>query len=495
MDGGSDNTDILSGDQPQDVYRPAYHFTPPSGWMNDPNGLVFIEGEYHLFYQHLFPSHWGHAVGPDLVHWTHLPIALEPDERGLIASGSAVVDWEDRSGFFDGRPGLVAIFTHWRDDAQEQSIAYSTDNGRTWIKYSGNPVVPNPGIRDFRDPKVIWHAPTGKWIMVVAVYDRVHFYTSPDLKQWEFASEFGADQGSHAGVWECPDLFELEVGQSSGVVKWTLHVSINSRTTRAMQYFIGTFDGKRFVNEQDGSTTLWTDYGEDYYAAVSWFNLAHGDTRRIWIGWMNNWRYGRLIPTAPWQGAMSIPREVGLRRIGGDIRLVQQPVAELAILRRQEHRWTGEVLSPGRNLLEDIHGKSLEIIAEFELSTAQVLGFKLRKSRDQFTTIAYDVRDSSLFVDRTSSNGIEFGPDFPGKHEAPLEPSDARIKLHVFLDECSVEVFGNDGEAVLTDLIFPDPASDGLEVFATGGEAVVTSLVVYTLAPAHAEPELQNQHA
>ncbi|MDQ4100276.1 MAG: GH32 C-terminal domain-containing protein, partial [Chloroflexota bacterium] len=301
------------------------------------------------------------------------------------------------------------------------------------------------------------------------------------------------DQGSHAGVWECPDLFELQVDQSSGDVKWTLHISINSRTTRAMQYFIGTFDGKRFVNERDGSTVLWTDYGEDYYAAVSWFNLAPGDTRRVWIGWMNNWRYGRLIPTAPWQGAMSIPRVVGLRRVGGEVRLVQQPVAELAVLRREEYRWTGEAVSPGRNLLENVRGKSLEIIAEIELSTAQVVGFKLRKSGDQFTTVAYDVRGSILFVDRSHSNAIEFGPDFPGKHEAPLEPSNGRIKLHVFLDECSVEVFGNDGEAVLTDLIFPDPASDGLEVFATDGEAVVTSLVVYTLAPAHAEPE-SHQH-
>jgi fructan beta-fructosidase len=494
MDAGSDNTHILSEDHPRDVYRPTYHFTPPAGWMNDPNGLVFYEGEYHLFYQHLFPSHWGHAVGHDLVHWTHLPIALTPDERGLIASGSAVVDWEDRSGFFDGRPGLVAIFTHWRDDAQEQSIAYSSDNGRTWIKYSGNPVVPNPGIRDFRDPKVLWHAPTGRWIMVVAVYDRVHFYVSPDLKQWEFASEFGANEGSHAGVWECPDLFELEVDQSSDAVKWTLHVSINSRTTRAMQYFVGWFDGRRFVPEQDSSTILWTDYGEDYYAAVSWFNLAPGDQRRIWIGWMNNWRYGRLIPTAPWQGAMSIPRQVGLKRIGGEIRLVQQPVAELAILRQEEYRWTGEILAPGHNLLEDIRGTSLEIIAEFELSTAQVVGFKLRKSAGNFTTVAYDVGGASLFVDRTSSNAIEFGPDFPDKHEAPLAPSHARIKLHIFLDECSVEVFGNDGEAVLTDLIFPDPAGDGLEVFATDGEAVVTSLVVYPLAPAYAQPYAHHQH-
>ncbi len=493
MDSATNSLQLRSEQSSQDVYRPIYHFTPPSGWMNDPNGLVFFEGEYHLFYQHLYPSHWGHAVSTDLVHWTHLPIAFAPDERGLIASGSAVVDWEDRSGFFGGRPGLVAIFTHWRDDAQEQSIAYSSDKGRTWVKYSDNPVVPNPGIRDFRDPKVFWHAPTAKWIMVVAVYDRVHFYTSPDLKHWEFASEFGADEGCHEGVWECPDLFELEVDGSRHAVKWTLHVSINSRTSRAMQYFVGTFDGIRFVNENDRSTILWTDHGEDFYAAVSWFNLAPGDTRRIWIGWMNNWRYARKIPTQPWQGAMSIPRQLSLKRIGEDVRLVQQPVVELTALRRQELRWTGETIAPGQNLLQDVHGRSLEIIAEFELASATVIGLNLRKGAREVTTVAYDVASSSLYVDRSIPGMLDFDPHFCGKHEVRLGSSGTPVKLHIFLDECSVEVFGNDGEAVITDLIFPDAASDGLEVFATGGEAIVKSLLVYRLGDDDTAPGMDGE--
>src|SRR5918995_2907316 len=211
MDGTTDIAQITDGDQFEQPDRPAYHYTPPSGWMNDPNGLVYFAGEYHLFYQHMIPSHWGHAVSEDLLHWTDLPIALAPDESGFIASGSAVVDWNDTSGFFDGQPGLVAIFTHWRDETQEQSIAYSVDRGRTWTKFAGNPVVPNPGIRDFRDPKVMWHAPTQRWVMVVAVRDRVHFYVSPNLREWVFASEFGAEDGSHDGVWECPDLVELPV--------------------------------------------------------------------------------------------------------------------------------------------------------------------------------------------------------------------------------------------------------------------------------------------
>ena len=469
--------------EPLDVYRPSYHFTPPSEWMNDPNGLVYFEGEYHLFYQHLYPSNWGHAVSTDLVHWTDLPIALAPDERGLIASGSVVVDWEDRSGFFGGRSGLVAIFTHWsKEHLQDQSIAYSTDKGRTWVLYSGNPVVANPGIRDFRDPKVIWHAPTGTWIMVVAVHDRVHFYGSRDLKQWELTSEFGALEGSHDGVWECPDLFELGVDGDSDTSRWTLHVSVGSHTTQTMQYFVGTFDGRGFVSDDEASTVRWTDYGADFYAAVSWFNLAPGDTRRVWIGWMNNWRYARKTPTGPWQGAMSIPRQVGLRRVGEHIRLVQQPIAELTMLRGTERLWSNERITPGRNLLEGVRGTALEIIAEIELSTAEVVGFRLRKGDGRCAIVGYDARRSAVFIDRSAANVLDIDPGFPAKHEALLEPAITPIKLHIFVDQCSVEVFANDGEAVLSDLIFPDPASDGLELFVTDGEAIIRSLAVYSLA-------------
>jgi fructan beta-fructosidase len=464
-----------------DPYRPTYHFTPASGWMNDPNGLVYFDGEYHLFYQHLFPSHWGHAVSTDLLHWTHLPIALVPDERGLIASGSAVVDWNDTSGFFDGKPGLVAIFTHWRDDAQEQSIAYSADKGRTWTKWSGNPVVPNPGIPDFRDPKVVWHAPTQRWVMVVAVRDRVHFYISPNLKEWTFASEFGADEGSHAGVWECPDLVELPVAGVPNLRKWTLHVSVNYRHGKAMQYFVGTFDGKRFVNENDPTATLWTDYGVDYYAAVTWANLALGDERRIWIGWLNNWTYARKIPTHMGQGMLSIPRQLGLKQTSEGVRLTQTPITELRTLRRQEHVWTDHVLAPGHNLLEGIHGKSVEIIAELEPGTATAVGFNVRKKNAEYTTISYDPQSLSVSVDRSTSGITDFDPAFPGKHTAFLLSSGSNVMLHIFLDQCSIEVFANDGEAVISDLIFPGRESDALEIFARGGEAFLTSLAIYQL--------------
>src|SRR6185437_553798 len=238
-----------------DRYRPRFHFTPPSGWMNDPNGLVYFDGEYHLFYQHLPRKHWGHAVSIDLVHWTHLPIALYPDELGEIYSGSMVVDAEDSSGFFGAQPGLVAIFTHANDapppfGPQVQSIAYSSDRGRTWIKYAHNPVITNYGNPDFRDPKVFWHAATRRWVLVLACQDRVRFYLSPNLKDWLYASEFGAGQGVRDVPWECPDLFELAVEGEPGRRKWVLQVSVYQRHGRIdrpdyrdMQYFIGDFDG------------------------------------------------------------------------------------------------------------------------------------------------------------------------------------------------------------------------------------------------------------
>ncbi|MGO4274452.1 glycoside hydrolase family 32 protein, partial [Paenibacillus sp. TAF58] len=230
-------------------FRPQYHLSPKSGNMSDPNGMVYFDGEYHQFYQN--SAQWGHAVSKDLLHWEHLPVALARDSLGEIWSGSAVVDSKDTSGFFGGKAGLVAIFTHFKAGVQSQSIAYSADKGRTWTKYEGNPVIPNPGLKDFRDPKVIWHAPTHSWVMVVSVDNRVRFYSSPDLKSWKMTSEFGSDQGSHAAVWECPDLFELPV-EGSKTKKWVLAVSIGSNDTTkgsTAQYFVGTFDGLTFKND------------------------------------------------------------------------------------------------------------------------------------------------------------------------------------------------------------------------------------------------------
>jgi len=461
--------------------RPRYHYTPPNGWMNDPNGLVYFEGEYHLFYQARMPSHWGHAVGDDLLHWTDLPIAMAPDERGAIASGSCVVDWDDTSGFFGGKPGLVAIFTHWL--VQEQSIAYTTDRGRTWTKYAGNPVVENPAIPDFRDPKVIWHAPTQRWVMVLAVADRVHFYVSPNLRVWAFASEFGAQDGAHSGVWECPDLVEISVDGISGLRKWTLHISVNVRHGRIMQYYVGEFDGTHFVNDNDPATTLWTDGGADYYASVTWATLAPGDERRVWLGWMSNWTYAKQLPTEPWQGMMSIPRRLGLKETNDGIRLYQEPIVELRQLRGSVRAWSNEVVAPGQSPLGDVRGRSVEIVAELEPGEATALGFHVRMSDTERTTVRYDRHGRTISVARGDAGLADLAPGFAGTHTSSVALSDTgTIKLQIFLDECSIEVFANDGEAVISDLIFPARASDSLEVFSEGGEALLKSLSIYWLA-------------
>jgi fructan beta-fructosidase len=480
-----------------DRYRPRFHFTPPAGWMNDPNGLVYFQGEYHLFYQHLSPLHWGHAVSVDLVHWTHLPIALYPDDLGDIWSGSVVVDAADSSGFFGGQPGLVAIFTHHNAQSapagpQMQSIAYSHDRGRTWTKYVHNPVIPNPGVADFRDPKVFWHGPSGRWVMVVTFNgDRVRFYTSPDLKGWTLASEYGVGQGAHDGVWECPDLFELPVEGEEGRTRWVLHVSLLRRgrggaTPRSeMQYFVGDFDGTTFINENPAGEALWSDYGRDNYAAVTWSDVPRADGRRLAIGWMNNWTYARRVPTNPWQGAMTIPRRLHLRQRPEGPRLAQTPIVELQCLRGQALHHVNRQIAPDDPLRVAGIGDAVEVRATFELETATECGLRIRTDPAQFTAVAYDAGNALLLVDRTYSGQTAFSPAFSGRQRAPLAPVQGRVALHIFADRSSIEVFGNDGEVVVTSLIFPDSAGADLdlEVYATNGAARLVSLDVIALQP------------
>ncbi|MEL6194980.1 MAG: glycoside hydrolase family 32 protein, partial [Bacteroidota bacterium] len=311
-------------------HRPQFHFTPASMWMNDPNGMVFYEGEYHLFYQHYpednvwGPMHWGHAVSEDLVNWEHLPIALYPDSLGYIFSGSAVVDWENTSGLGkEGKPPLIAIFTHHdpvkekagRNDFQYQSIAYSNDNGRNWTAYEGNPVIPNQNsIRDFRDPKVIWDEDSEQWVMVFAAHDHVKFYGSPNLKDWTHLSDWGKSYGEHGGVWECPDLFSMEV-EGSGEKKWVLLQSLNPGSPNGgsgTQYFVGDFNGKEFILDPsflpsvtDGKA-VWLDYGRDNYAGGTWSDLPNHAGRRFFLGWMSIWDYANIVPTEAWRSAMTL---------------------------------------------------------------------------------------------------------------------------------------------------------------------------------------------
>ena len=499
-------------------YRPQYHLTPAVNWMNDPNGLVFYRGEYHLFYQYnpfgIRWGHmsWGHAVSPDLVHWQHLPVAIPEQGEVMAFSGSAVVDWENSSGFGKGgEPPLVAIYTGHRGAAKNQSqyLAYSTDRGRTWTRYAGNPVL-DVGLADFRDPKVFWYAPQRKWVMALAIptEHKIRLYASPDLKQWTQLSEFGP-AGAVGGVWECPDLFELPVDGDSGKTRWVLIVNLNPGGIAGgsgAQYFVGNFDGTRFMAEPGAgssvagtadagasdsagvsrSPTLWADYGQDFYAAVSWSDVPQADGRRIWIGWMNNWLYGQDIPTSPWRSAQSVPRTLALRTTRAGIRLVQQPVAELQRLRGPQRHLDAQAIPPGSTSLSSrgIAGKALEIVAELEVGTASEVGLKVRTGGGAETVIGVDPKRGELFVDRTRSGQAAFSPEFSGRQSGPLPVENGRVRLHVFVDWSSVEVFAGMGETVITDQIFPPPRSEGVALYAKGGSARLVSLDAWPLRSA-----------
>ncbi len=478
-----------------ELYRPQYHFTPPRMWMNDPNGLVYYAGEYHLFYQHnpadivWGPMHWGHAVSRDLVNWQHLPIALYPDDNGTIFSGSAVIDWNNTAGF--GAEAMVAVFTHDRLGRECQSLAYSLDRGRTWSKYAGNPVVlPPPNTRDFRDPKVFWYEGPGQpghWVMVLAAGSVILFYSSPDLKAWTLSGRFGDGYGATGGVWETPDLFPLAV-DGGPEQRWVLTAGVGGGGPTGgsgMQYFVGDFDGQTFTSASPKETVLWVDNGADFYAAQSWSGVPDG--RRLWIGWMCNQSYAALTPTASWRSAMTVPRELSLATTAAGVRLVQRPVTSLRSLRSEERAWHDQTVAPGTNILAGLPSDTFEIIAEFQVgesSTAQHFGLRLRAASGPATTIGYDMKASTVFVDRGVCGESPFSLDFAGLHSAALEPRGVLVGLHILVDRSSVEVFGNGGETVITDQIFPCPGRQDLELFAEGGPVQLHSLMYYSLQPA-----------
>ncbi len=474
-------------------FRPLYHFSPQANWVNDPNGLVYYRGEYHLFYQYhpdssiWGPMHWGHAVSKDLMNWQELPVALYPDEHGTIFSGSAVIDWKNTTGF--GEETMVAIFTHDQKDRQVQSLAYSTDCGRTWTKYAGNPVLlPPDGLRDFRDPKVFWYAENGQahWVMVLAAHNAIRFFTSPDLIHWTLASIFGETHGAHTGVWETPDLFKLPVVDSSEC-RWVLTAGIGHGGpggNSGMQYFVGQFDGVAFTSENPEETILWADFGADYYAAQSWSDEPTG--RRLMIGWQNNWQYARVIPTTTWRGVFSLPREVLLKKTREGIRLFQQPAAEVLSQRGECCSFHDVFVIPGTNLLGHLHGDTFEINAVFQTnSQAECFGFRLRVGDGEQTTVGYNLTNQEVFVDRLNSGQTNFEKGFARIHSARLEPIDGIIRLQIFLDRSCIEVFGNDGEVTIADTIFPDAQSQEIELFAQGGEVLLRQLDVYEMTPAN----------
>ncbi|WP_373230363.1 glycoside hydrolase family 32 protein [Cohnella sp.] len=477
-------------------YRPKFHFSPAAEWMNDPNGLVYFNGEYHLFHQYhpygteMGSMHWGHAVSRDLMTWEQLPVALAPDENGMIFSGSAVVDWNDTTGFFGGKPGLIAIFTHHNDSEltqkQTQSIAYSEDCGRSWIKYEGNPVISSDNYHDFRDPKVFWHEETKQWVMVLACGQTVCLYHSPNLIDWSFSSEFGEGIGSHDGVWECPDLFALHVDGDRTKRKWVLLVSIGNEPEfhegSRTQYFTGHFDGRTFVPDGASQTIRWLDYGRDNYAGVCWSDIPEEDGRRIYIGWMSNWKYANKTPTEGWRGAMTIPRELTLELRNGETVLIQRPVLELERIRTPLLEVEGEAVNELNLLLKDQQLETYEIVAEFELAQGiDSFGFNLRTSEQEETVAGYSVMDSAVFVDRTRSGVVDFHEHFAGKHQAILPSNPQCLQLRLIVDRSSVELFANDGLIVITDLIYPSSSSLGLSFFCNGKNEIPYKVKMYKL--------------
>lgn len=473
-------------------YRPQFHFTPRAQWMNDPNGLVYYQGEYHLFYQHnpdgteWGPMHWGHAVSTDLLHWEHLAIALRPNQDGMIFSGSVVVDWQDTSGFFDGGDGLVAIFTHFdtcpatNKERQRQSLAYSFDKGRTWHFYQDNPVLVDKTRKDFRDPKVIWHSPSNKWVMVLATGRSVQFFGSPNLKDWKFLSEFTG--GSTDGVWECPDFFPLPV-RDSNQEKWVLEVDVQQGAPAGgsgAMYFIGNFDGTDFSSDHGVDETRWLDYGKDYYAGVSWSDVPSEDGRRIFLAWMNNWQYANDLPTYPWRGTMTIPRTLSLERYSDGLYLQQSPVRELNTLRMPEITYPSQTID-GEVTLEPRLPRLMDMELEVTLETASEFGLRIVTEAGRETVVGYDISGESLYVDRTRCGEVDFSDHFPGIHQAPLRAENGKVTLRVLVDSSSIEVFANGGRVTITDLIFPEPNEPRLVLFTRCGKAQVNRLVVYPL--------------
>lgn len=481
----------------KEKYRPQYHFSPEEKWMNDPNGMVFFNDEYHLFYQYhpngttWGPMHWGHAVSNDLVHWEQLPIALYPDEHGTIFSGSAVVDWNNTSGFFHDGPGLVAIYTSADNypasdrPRQRQSIAYSKDNGRTWIKFEGNPILSDVNITDFRDPKVFWHNETNKWVMVLATGQSITIYTSSNLIEWEYASEFGNNAGSHDGVWECPDLFKLPVDGNESNQKWVMLVSIGDnpkcKEGSRTQYFIGQFDGTSFVNDNPDETVLWLDHGRDNYAGVSWSDIPNQDARRIYIGWMSNWRYANQVPTEAWRSSMTLPRELSLTSSVDGVRVVQKVVSEIESIRKSSEVYQDLTIDSNQPASFHMFSPLMELNLELEKQTSNSFGIVFQNSEDEKTEIRYNAEKDMLLVDRTKAGENSFSESFPAVQEASLKMENDRINLQIFIDTSSIEVFANDGKVAFTSLIFPNHPYEQIVLFSNEGYTKVSSLKLIEL--------------
>ena len=430
----------------REKFRPAYHHTPQYGWMNDPNGMFYKDGEWHLYYQYnpygsLWENMtWGHSVSKDLVHWEALPLAIEADALGTIFSGSCVVDKDNTAGF--GKNAVIAFYTS-AGEAQTQSMAYSTDNRRTFNKYGKNPVV-TFNAPDFRDPKVFWYDGTNRWIMMLAVGQEMQIWSSANLKDWQKESSFGSEYGNHGGVWECPDLLKIED-------KWVLICNINPGGPfggSATQYFVGDFDGHKFTCESMPKVTKWLDYGKDHYATVSFSNAPDG--RTVVLAWMSNWQYANQVPTRQFRSANSIARDLGLFKDGEETYVSVIPSKETLAMRGKKIKNPTDACE----IVVDVKG-SMELI--------------LSNTKGEQVVMKYDAQKQTFAMNRKQSGDISFSEAFPIETTAPTHG--ALKQLRLFIDHSSIEAFASDGKMAMTNLVFPNEPYNTLKV--KGGKATI----------------------
>lgn len=479
----------------EELYRPNFHFTPKSGWMNDPNGMFYHNGNYHLYFQHYpdgntwGPMHWGHAVSKDMITWEEKPIAIFPDEKGYIFSGGGIVDENNVTGFGnkDDQP-IIAMYTYHdmegekagQLDYQTQAIAYSLDDGLTFTKYEGNPVIGNPGIKDFRDPKITWDAKHNKWIMALAAGQKIMFYSTHNFKDWILESDFGEGIGGHGGVWECPDIFPMTV-EETGEVKWVLLVSINPGGPNggsATQYFVGDFDGKNFVIDANFKAeiaklrekSLWIDYGRDNYAGVSWANIPAKDGRRLFMGWMSNWDYANVVPTEKWRSAMTVARELKLHKSQSSYKMTSLPVEELSKYKTKVQSKNNIAVQADTELINSkvVDLASTEII--FNISDLKNNGFtfKLSNTKGDELSFGYDPAKNTYFVDRSKSGDTNFSDKYANTVSTAQRTSlNSNFSGTILLDKTSIELFFDSGETVMTHIFFPDAPFEKLSIAST----------------------------
>lgn len=475
----------------REKYRPLYHHTPQYGWMNDPNGMVYKDGVWHLCYQwNPYGSKWsnmtwGHSTSRDLIHWQHHAPTIAPDGLGAIFSGSSAIDTKGSAGF--GKDAIVTLYTS-AAASQMQSLAYSTDGGNTFVKYPANPVITME--TEARDPNMFWNEQTGEWVMTLAhaLEKEMLIFTSPDMKNWTLASNFGRGEGAQGGVWECPDLFELPV-EGTDEKKWVLVCNINPGGPfggSATQYFVGDFDGKTFrADTASGGKipTKWMDYGKDHYATVSWSDAPNG--RRTVIGWMSNWQYAAEVPTLQFRSANTLPRDLGLfRDSDGECYLKVVPSPEMTALRgqlfkqtRQLNVRTAETLVP----LPSENDGVCEILLDIEARKGQSVMLALSNKAGEKVVLAFDVNGETLSFDRTRSGNVGFSQDFPAVTVAPTHRHDGKLSLRLFIDRSSIEVFEQEGRLAMTNLVLPNSPYTHLSVMTSKGKAKVKNLKIYSI--------------